>query len=271
MRKLLLLWSVSVLLSVGLHAQEAPDWEVYESPTYDYSIWYVEEFEEDVDLAEKAIDYAHEVGFEKYGVEDTHAHLRVKLYPAEGVFDLHKRIWAGTAWYSYYSRDPYAEIVFLTPSSPDKQGSITTLQLPYDDPATSAKTLVHESIHHIQTSVKQELGIRKWPWLPHWFSEGMAEYEGLRYMIDEFKPNALDLLIDSLDYSGGPNNSISSATYRRHRFACCWGLSDVPEIQIGDAYNSGNLFLWHLAEMFGEEIHDGPDALRCSIFLPCVS
>ena len=67
-------------------------------PDHDYSIYYVEEFEEDVSDVEKWVDHTHEVGFDKYELEETHAYLRVKLYPGAGVFDLDRRIYPGKTW-----------------------------------------------------------------------------------------------------------------------------------------------------------------------------
>ena len=103
---------------------------------------------------------------------------------------------------------------------------------------------MHETIHHIQHSIREEIG-RQWPWDPHWFSEGMAEYEGILYIIDHYKPKALERLFESLERAD-----------RRYKFSCCWGLSDIPQIQFGEVYNSANLFMRYLAEEFGEEIHN---------------
>ncbi len=243
MKRKLFSFAGGALLLTSLQAQdEAPDWEIYESPNYDYSIYYVEVFEQDVYQVEKWIDHAHEVGFEKYELEETYAPLRVKLYPGAGIFDLDRRIYVGSTWYS--GGESFAEIPYITPSSPDRRTCCTTLNYAQDDIAVSAKNLVHETIHHIQRSIREDLD-RSWPWDPQWFSEGMAEYEGIRYIIDHYKPRAFENLLDSLERSD-----------RRYRFSCCWGLSDVPSIQITDVYNAANLFMWHLAETLGDEIHN---------------
>ena len=95
-----------MFLLFGLRAQDAPDWQVYDSPNHDYSIYYVEEFKQDLELAEKAIDHAHEIGFEKYEVEELHAYLRVRLYPAVGTYEGRPiRVGFSSYSYSYWSID----------------------------------------------------------------------------------------------------------------------------------------------------------------------
>ncbi len=126
------------------------------SPNYNYTIYYTQEYKQDVSQVEEWVDYVHELGAVKYGVKETYVPLRIKLYPGEGSSDADREIEVGYTWYSYWPGAFYAEIHYITPSSPDRQEGQTTLGYQQHKIAVSAKNIIHETIHHIQATIEMK-------------------------------------------------------------------------------------------------------------------
>ena len=193
MRKLCFLVLVSLFLLLPVRAQE---WLQSESEGGQYTIYYVTEYEKDLEFVHKWLDHAEELMADKYGIKNHGISLKVYLHPATSRYASR-----GLATLLCCTSDKKGTIHYMTPSSPDYgTGTLGGLQLRPDD--YHAKTLIHEyiSVGHERVTERKGGGFRYYS-APSWFVQGLEEYDGMFHSTESNRTTGYDKLIRYADRS----------------------------------------------------------------------
>ena len=217
-----------------------------------YSICYTAQYAEDVPFVKEWMDRAVRLMNDKYKVsnlyyEQLRLYINVLLLPqpnsdADIGTTRFKCCWGygDTAGGTFQRVGWFAHIPYLTPSHRDwKDHSLWgVMQLPAND--FHAKNLVHEFTHAVQRSIWGE-GSRP---APTWFSEGLAEYEGMFNTTEYNQTVGFNSLVRYV------HDEIPD------RLSCCQTLgSELPSFSTTDVYRGGALIMKYLADRFSEEMH----------------
>ena len=140
---------IGLLVGANSMAQQQRAWIAAKSAQY--TIYYVAEYEQDVEFVRTWLDKAQELMRTKYELERHEFELSVYLYPEPAAG-------ATTGTATLYTSGAQAEIRYLTPSAPDWAARPTwgTLGTPTDD--YHAKILVHEYITLAQERITGKRG-----------------------------------------------------------------------------------------------------------------
>ena len=193
-----------------------------------YTIYYVQEYEQDVEFVRTWLDQAERLMLDKYGIRRHGYDISVYLPPAPTQYTNR-----GLATLVCCSQNA-GEIHYMTPSSPEYgNGPLGGLRLDADD--YHAKTLIHEyiTVGHTRVSANKTRGFKYYS-APSWFHQGLEEYDGMFHSTESNKVTGYKNLIDYADrnlrdtfYSFGSTSS----------------------------YFGGLLLMQFLADQYGEEIH----------------
>jgi hypothetical protein len=223
--------------AAGAPAGPAEEW--IEAHRSHYTLFSRPGYEKDAEFARALLDSGDALMQKKYGVTLAGYHIDVHLYP-----DSDERASVSQASLRCCSKNgglKTGSIAFLSPSAPvwKTYRGMTSLNLPKDE-NYQAKVLMSEYItvgHYAVQDSRTQPGGWKYYGAPHWFVQGLQEYDGIFHTTDT-------------------NREITAAALKAwakahpEAFACCeWGL------QISDVYNGGAAFMWFLATEFGEDIH----------------
>ena len=193
-----------------------------------YTIYYVQEYEQDVEFVRTWLDQAEQLMLDKYGLQRHGYDISVYLPPAPTQYTNR-----GLATLLCCSQNT-GEIHYMTPSSPAYGGgTLGRLRLSADD--YHSKTLIHEyiTVGHTRVSEDKPRGFRYYS-APSWFHQGLEEYDGTFHSTESNQTTGYEQLLDYAD------RSLRDTFYN-------FGSSSI--------YFGGMLLLRFLAEQFGEEIH----------------
>jgi hypothetical protein len=210
-----------------------PDW--IETRTPSATFFYEKGYEADRDFAQVWLTRAEDLMKAKYGVTATGYQVGFYLYS-----EPNERADVGHA--QTVTSGPTAIIHYLAPSALAWKSTnrTTSLRFPYDD-NFHAKVIVSEYIalaHVAAQDARTQRGGWRYYTAPSWFSQGLQEYDAI-FHSTEFNRIVVASRLREV------------GTMNQGWFACC--EDGVP--QISDVYNGGALFMWYLADRFGEDIH----------------
>ena len=157
-----------------------------------YTIFYVKEYEQDVEFVRTWMDHAEGLMLEKYGLSEHGYDISVYLPPAPT-----RHAGRGRATIITNPSTNIGEIHYMTPSAPAYgNGTLGSLQLPAED--YHAKTLVHEYV----TVGQERLTLNKtggfyYYSAPPWFVEGLEEYDGQFHSTESNRTRGYELLLGS--------------------------------------------------------------------------
>ena len=256
------------------------DW--LEAPYEHFSICYTAAYADDVAWVALWVDYAHRWNVWKYGIDGLrvarywpqgppgggnagyhggeHAarlHVSIMLLPTSDRFAsaspsgsstrfmLANGVYDGVDYGPSEGAVRFAYIPYVTPSSPDWGDSDGYGTLRGRAPDYHAHYLMHEYTHAAQQTILQgePERPRHWNHVPHWITEGLAEYEGnahtTTYNSTVQYENLLRYVVETIP----------------DRIFCCENLTGAQSISTTDAYFGGRLILYWLADAIGEDVH----------------
>ena len=217
-----------------------------EAGSAQYTIYYVSDYEQDVEFVRTWLDRAERLMLDKYGIRRHGYDIVVYLCPAPT-----PDADVGHATLNCCSQNA-GKIHYLTPSAPAweearENGITTCLGQPFDNDY-HAKTLVHEyiTVAHTRISEDKTLGFKYYS-APSWFVQGLQEYEGIFNSTEANRTATYERLLEHADRN------------LRGRFYCCRTLlpRNVQTFGSTDKYNGGAVLMKFMADQFGPDIHVG--------------
>jgi hypothetical protein len=224
----------AVIIATFLMAPAAPpDWIQTQTPGA--TIFYEKGYEADRDFAQLWLTRTEDLMKAKYAVTATGYEVGFYLYSAPNEH-------ADVGHAQTVTSGRIATIHYLAPSASAWKSTnrTTSLRFPYDD-NFHAKVIISEYIalaHVAAQDARTQRGGWRYYAAPSWVSQGLQEYDAI-FHSTEFNRT---VVAGRLREIGAINQDW---------FACC--QDGLPEIS--DVYNAGALFMWYLAERFGEDIH----------------
>ena len=194
-----------------------------------YTIYYVQEYEQDVEFVRTWMDRAERLMLDKYGLQRHGYDISVYLPPAPTSY-----AGRGLSTLVCCRSDGTGEIHYLTPSAPAYgEGSLGTLRLSAND--YHSKTLVHEyvTVAHQRVSENKPRGFSYYS-APSWFYQGLEEYDGMFHSTESNRTTGYERLLDYAE------KSLQGTFYN-------FGSSSP--------YFGGLLLQTFLVEQYGEDIH----------------
>ena len=198
-----------------------------------YTIYYVREYEQDVEFVRGWMDHTESLMLSKYDLQRTGFHISIYLHPAPT-----NRAGVGLATLLCCSSGT-GQIHYMTPSAPaweeaQKRGTTTSLGEPFDDDYHAA-VLIHEyiTVGYQRISDDKSRGFRYYS-APAWFYQGLEQHDGMFHSTEANRTTGYERLID---YAG---IRLRDAFYS-------FGSSDV--------YNGGALLMKFMADQYGEGFH----------------
>ena len=204
-----------------------PQW--LEEDNGQYTIYYRQEYEQDVAFVRTWLDRAEGLMLNKYGLSRTGYDISVYLPPAPT-----GRTGRGQSTLLCCSRNA-GEIHYMTPSAPAYGGgALGTLRLSADD--YHSKTLMHEyiTVGHIRIAEEDKSKGFQYYSAPSWFVQGLQEYDGMFHSTESNRTTGYERLLDYAE------RSLQDTFYN-------FGSSSI--------YFGGLLLQRFLAEQYGEGIH----------------
>jgi hypothetical protein len=237
-----LAFACAVSLSLGVSAQNAAVTSTrwIEAKSAHFSIFYQAGYEKDAAFTQAVLNRADRVMDDKYGVTIDRYYMSVYLYPEptenEGVSLARNQCCTrGNDGISL------GTIYTLAPSAPAWKASDfkSSLGFPKNDENYHAKIMMSEyiTVGHYAVQDSRSSGGWRYYSAPHWFVQGLQEYDAIFHSTD-FNRTAMGATL--LDW----------ARNNRAAFSCC-----APSVTIADDYNGGATFIAFLAAQFGEDIH----------------
>ena len=211
-------------------AAPEPPTQWLEEDNGQYTIYYVQEYEQDVEFVRMWLDRAERLMLNKYGLQRHGYDISVYLPPAPT-----PEAGRGLATLVCCRSDNTGEIYYMTPSAPAYgQGTLGTLSLSVDDYHT--KTLVHEyiTVGHIRIAESDKHKGFHYYSAPSWFVQGLQEYDGMFHSTESNRTTGYERLLDYAE------RSLQDTFYN-------FGSSST--------YFGGLLLQTFLAEQYGEDIH----------------
>ncbi len=227
-----------VLLFASFVNMQAQSW--LKEDNGQYTIYYVQEYEQDVKFVRTWLDQAERLMLDKYDLQRHGYDISVYLPPAPTQYTNR-----GLATLLCCSQNT-GEIHYMTPSAPAYGvGALGSLRLPADD--YHAKTLIHEyiTVGHTRVSADKPRGFRYYS-APSWFVQGLQEYDGTFHSTESNRTDGFEQLLDYADRR------------LQDTFHCCHTLAfDSETFGTTSAYFGGAFLMKFLADRFGEGIHVG--------------
>ena len=158
-----------------------------------YTIYYVSDYEQDVEFVRIWLEQTEYLMLDKYGVRRHGYDMLVYLHPAPT-----ENANLGLARLFCCSQNQ-AQLHYLTPSAPAYgEGPLGTLGLPAND--YRAKSLVHGYIMvgHQRISANKPRGFGYYD-TPKWFYEGLQEYDGMFHSTEVNRTIGYKRLLDHAD------------------------------------------------------------------------
>ena len=210
-------------------ASPAPPTQWLKEDNGQYTIYYVQEYEQDVEFVRTWMDRAERLMLDKYGLQRHGYDISVYLPPAPT-----PNAGRGQSTLICCRSDGTGEIHYMTPSAPAYgEGTLGTLRLSADD--YHSKTLMHEyvTVAHQRVSKNKPRGFRYYS-APPWFYQGLEEYDGTFHSTENNRTVGYERLLDYAE------RSLQDTFYN-------FGSSSI--------YFGGLLLQRFLAEQYGEDIH----------------
>lgn len=166
-----------LLVSAASVSAQAPQGTWVQLRTADFTVFYAEGYSQDAEQARQYLDSAATLMREQYRLDRLKFPLRVYLFP-QSATPFGGRVTKGGSFFTSFDEggQKVTAIAHLTASSSEFRDGHTTTQngMPFDA-HTHRKILVHEFVHAIQYSLKQD-GAPAWP---RFAFEGEAEAVGV--------------------------------------------------------------------------------------------
>ena len=211
-------------------ASPAPPIQWLEDDNGQYTIYYMQEYEHDVEFVRTWMDRSERLMLDKYGLQRHGYDIAVYLPPKPT-----RRAGRGHSTLVCCLSDNTGEIHYLTPSAPAYGGgSLGSLGLSADD--YHSKTLMHEYITVGHIRVGEEGKSKGFPYYsaPSWFVQGLQEYDGMFHSTVSNRTAGYERLLDYAE------KSLRGTFYD-------FGSSSI--------YFGGTLLHRFLVEQYGEDIH----------------
>ena len=208
-------------------------WNQARTPTA--TIFYEKGYEADRDFATTWLSRADDLMKDKYRVTATGYQVSFYLYPEPNEN-------AGVGLARTVTSGPIAVIHYLAPAAMTWKSTnrTTSLRFPFDE-NFHAKVIISEYIALAHVAVQDsrtQRGGWRYYMAPSWVSQGLQEYDAI-FHSTEFNRTVVARRLREF------------GTVNQGWFGCC--QDGVPVIS--DVYNGGALFMWYLADRYGEDIH----------------
>ena len=208
-----------------------------------YTIYYTQEYEQDVEFVRTWMDHTESLMLDKYGLRRTGFDISIYLHPAPA-----SGAGVGLATLVCCS-DGTGEIHYLTPSAPaweelQRRGATTSLGAPFDDDYHAA-VLIHEyiTVGYQRISDDKSRGFRYYS-APAWFYQGLEQYDGTFHSTEANRTTGYERLLDHAD------------RHLRDKIYCCRTLDpDIQSFGSSDVYNGGMFLMKFMADQYGREFH----------------
>ena len=211
-------------------ASPAPPAQWLKEDNGQYTIYYRQEYEQDVEFVRTWMDRAESLMLDKYGLQRHGYDISIYLPSAPT-----QHAGRGQSTLICCRSDGTGEIHYLTPSAPAYgEGTLGTLRLSADD--YHSKTLVHEyiTVGHIRIAEGDKSRGFQYFSAPSWFVQGLQEYDGTFHSTESNRTTGYERLLDYAE------RSLQDTFYN-------FGSSSI--------YFGGLLLQRFLAEQYGEGIH----------------
>ena len=194
-----------------------------------YTIYYVQEYEQDVEFVRTWMDRAERLMLDKYGIQRHGYDISIYLHPEPT-----DRAGRGYATLLCCSDDT-GEIHYLTPSAPAHgEGPFGNLGISAND--YHSATLIHEyiTVGHIRGFSEDKTRGFKYYSAPAWFYQGLQGYDGMFHSTESNRTTNYGRLLDYAE------KSLQDTFYN---------------FGSGNVYVGGLLLQRFLVEQYGEDIH----------------
>lgn len=208
-----------------------------------YTICYSPDYPDDLDLVDRWVSQAFDLGFEKYGVVDPtygDAPFKLTVYLPGAATARTSQGYVAMACCYPDGEEVHAEVHYLTPSAWEGSvlGGLSTPSEYYHP-----HYITHEVMHFFQWAcclVAARASGYSWP---TWLTEGMAESDGYRHTTEYGRTTAVAKLHNRI-----LDQEVNSVIYGRN-------LLEEEVLKVTSVYWAGGWVMNYLAERYGDAIH----------------